>query len=98
MGLDRRRHDRTRPRCAAASGCAGWLYTDAIDGPVIDGRRNVCCREFFVGKDDWTYAIPVPLRNTGVLAATAGDGKLCLDLSSLPERPQDNVEPENPEQ
>ena len=79
-------------------GCAGWLYTDAIDGPVIGGRRNVCCREFFVGKDDWTCAIPVPLRNTGLLTATAGDGQLCLDLSSLPERPQDNVEPENPEQ
>ena len=79
-------------------GCAGWLYTDAINGPVINGRRNVCCREFFVGKDDWTHAIPVPLRNTGLLTATAGDSKLCLDLSSLPERPQDNVEPENPEQ
>jgi hypothetical protein len=58
------------------SGCGGWLYTDAVDGPIIDGRRNVCCREFFVGKDEWTYAIPVPLRTTGLLTATAGDRRL----------------------
>lgn len=80
-----------------AAGCVGWLYTDAPDNLTINARPNVCCREFSVGKE-WIYAIPVPLRDTGVLTAAAGDRELRLDLSALPERPQEDLEPANQDQ
>lgn len=77
---------------------AGWIYTDATGGPLIDGRRDVCHRETLLDGGHGIFAIPIPLRHAGVAVVTTGHGSAWLDFAALPERPSENLDPADEDQ
>jgi hypothetical protein len=75
-----------------------WLYTDAPGGPIVGGKQGIGAKEYALPDGHSVFCIPIPLRVADGLSVQTVVGPLHVGFASIPDRPPEDLLPENDEQ